>query len=437
MHSRSGISAKTGTRTAHPIPVAALVLAVLFVSGCGRLFGPEPAPTPEPATLRYVTLDLSPVEERLIENFGREYPTITIEPEPYQNLPTTYLDAGTPPDLMFITPGWFLDSAAETNQLVDLTDLWEQSGLNETFPPSVQALSERNGRQVYLPVGYSWTGLYYNPELFAALGIAPPASWDELMLAADTLAFNGITPFVLPGEDDLYTALWFDYLNRRLNGADVHRALMAGEIPFADARVTATFELWNWLFRQGYFNRDATTTDLLTALITVAQDEEETLLTTRAGMILADPNAVQQLPDALRGKLTVMPFPEIDPGVQPGEVVIATGYMVPGQAPHLNQALDYLNYVAGPDALAALAAAPGSLDAIPAVGLADLSSVPQDVQQMAATIRAAAEIAPPFMFQVAFDEQARVGNILRDFVRRAAGGDAVNIDETIGRLDNR
>ena len=409
---------------------------MFLISGCGRFPGAAPTPTPEPVALRYVTLDLSPVEERIIENFTAANPAITLETETYQNLPTAYLTSGTPPDLMFITPGWFLDSAAATNQLVDLTDLWEQTGLNETFPPSVQALSERNGRQVYLPVGYSWTGLYYNTALFAELGIEPPATWDELLQVADTLAFNGTTPFILPGEDDLYTALWFDYLNRRLNGADVHRALMAGEIQFADSRVTDVFDMWNWLFQQGYFNRDAAGTDLLTALVMVAQDGESDLLNTRGGMVLADPIALQQLPEAMRQNLAVIPFPVVDPNVQAGEVVIATGYMVPAQAPHLAQALSYLEAVAGPEVLAALAATPGSLDAIPAVGLTELDAAPEDVRRMAATIAAAARIAPPFMFQVAFDEQARVGSILRDFVDAASDGGA-DIFDTVERLDRQ
>ncbi len=350
------------------LATSVLALGTVLLAGCG-MFGAEPTPTPEPVTLRYITIGVSKAEERLLERFTAQHPSITIESEPYRTLPADYLTGDDAPDLMYITPGWFLNSAAATGQLTDLTDLWEQTGLNQSYPASVKALSEREGRQIFLPVGYTWTGLYYNAELFAQYGIAPPDRWDNLLLAADTLLANGITPFALPGDDDLYSTLWFDYLNRRLNGADLHQALLRGDIPFSDARIEAVFDTWNWMFDQGYFDRDAANTDLLTALLTTVQRDESEVVRGKSGMVLVDPGTFAELPDAFRDELTFAPFPVIDPMVSSGEVVIATGYMAPAQAPHVDQTLDFLRFVAGPDAAEALAGAAVALDSIPAAGL--------------------------------------------------------------------
>jgi len=46
-----------------------------------------------------------------------------------------------------------------------------------------------------LPFASNASGILYNPDIFAANGVAVPTTWTELLAAADTFKANGVTPF--------------------------------------------------------------------------------------------------------------------------------------------------------------------------------------------------------------------------------------------------
>ncbi|MEZ4555446.1 MAG: hypothetical protein R2851_07075 [Caldilineaceae bacterium] len=140
-------------------------------------------PTPEPVTLRYIALNLDGAERMLLDAYEAAH-HVTIEVSPYQLLPADYVTETDAPELLYITPGWFLDLGfAATGQLTDLTDLGSRP-IGGAVPRGPQALSAQDGRQVFLPLGYRLVSLYYNRGLFEELGIAPPAkTGDDLILA--------------------------------------------------------------------------------------------------------------------------------------------------------------------------------------------------------------------------------------------------------------
>ena len=180
-----------------PVFFATVLFAIaLLTSGCfGR--NADPTPTPEPITLKFITLNQSPVERLLAERFTELNPGIEIDTATYGMEPAGYLrgDSQTP-DMMYITPGYYLESAAETGGLTDLSDLWEQTGLANVFPPSITNLSAQEGKQHFFPIGYEWSGLYYNHAVFDELGLAPPTTWDELILVADMLVASISDEFI-------------------------------------------------------------------------------------------------------------------------------------------------------------------------------------------------------------------------------------------------
>ena len=177
-----------------------LLAASLLLAACG--FGAQPTPTPEPITLRYVTFaGLDAADQVLIDAFRTSHAYVTVTPETYSRAPADYLDATVPPDLMFITPGEFLEAAVDRGALVDLTDLWQQAGVDEQVAGALSALSERGGKQYYVPVGYNWNGVYYNQPLFEQYGLQPPRTWDEFTQLAETLWLEGIVPFSISGSD--------------------------------------------------------------------------------------------------------------------------------------------------------------------------------------------------------------------------------------------
>ncbi len=355
-----------------PLFAALLLVVPLLLGGCfGR--GAEPAPTPEPITLEFVTLNQSPVERLLAERFTELNPGIEIDSVSYGMPPANYLrgDSQTP-DLMYITPGYFLDSAAETGELTDLSDLWEQTGLTNAFPSSVTNLSAQEGKQYFFPIGYEWSGIYYNKAVFDELGLTPPTTWDEMILVADTILASGITPFAMAGEDDWLTSLWFSYLNYRLNGPEFHSELMAGDIPYTDSRVVDVFEYWRWMFVQGYFPENAGQIDSLTGLMSTIRGDNGEVARDKTAMVLASPSFMEDLPDKFRDELDFFPFPTVDQSLPVGEVVIASGYMVPSRAPHREEVLEFLAFVTSEEGMSVLASQAQFQELVPAAGLAAL-----------------------------------------------------------------
>ncbi len=320
----------------HPIPTPRLLLPVLLgaaaflLAACG--FGAQPTPTPEPITLRYITFPgLAAAEDALIGGYRTVHPEVSMAVEQYNQTPDAMLAQPPVPDIMLITPGWFLDRAIDSGGLTDLTNLWQESGAAETLQPGLRALSEREGKQYYLPVGYNWNGFYYNKAVFAQYGLQPPTTWDEFLQVCETLWMNGVVPLSMSGEDPFMGSLWLDYLNLRLNGPEVHRQFIAGEIPFTDPQIRAVFEQWAQLVEKGYFHDAAASMGTQEALAAVVQ--KDNLLGAKPAMVLSGPAFLGELAPERRAELGFFPFPVMDATQPPAEVVMAIGYMVPSAAP--------------------------------------------------------------------------------------------------------
>ena len=175
--------------------------AVLLLAACG--FGAQPTPTPEPITLRYITFPgLAAAEDALIGGYRADHPEISMAVEQYNQTPDAMLAQRPVPDVMLITPRLVPGQGDR---------LWRtyrphQSmagirGCGTRCSPACAALSEREGKQYYLPVGYNWNGFYYDKAVFEQYGLQPPTTWDEFLQVCETLWMNGVVPLSMSGED--------------------------------------------------------------------------------------------------------------------------------------------------------------------------------------------------------------------------------------------
>lgn len=330
-----------------PLRLCGMVI-LLLLTQCGRAATPAPVAA-EPVELTLVSFEIgnawSAAEDYVMKQFQVKEPNITFERQRFNQAPQSYLTLAPPPDVMTSGAYSFLTQAAQHNLVLDLTELWAETGLHDAFPAGFQALSAYEGKQYYLPIAYAWTGVYYNRTIFAQYGLQPPHTWEEFMAICDTLLANGETPLSLAGGDAWLTMLWFDYLDLRLNGAAFHRALAQGQLPYNDSRVLSVVELWSQLLRNGYFIERPEGVNDLNSLLALVRSDNATLSGQKAVMTLVSPFWMTDLPDKLQTELDFFRFPTLDPSVPPAEVVTTLGYMAPSAGEHRVETLAYLRYM--------------------------------------------------------------------------------------------
>lgn len=354
--------------------------------------------------------------------------------EQYNQTPDAMLAQPPVPDIMLITPGWFLDRAIDSGGLTDLTNLWQESGAAETLQPSLRAMSEREGKQYYLPVGYNWNGFYYDKAVFEQYGLQPPSTWDEFLQVSETLWMNGVVPLSMSGEDPFMGTLWLDYLDLRLNGPEVHRQFIAGEIPFTDPRIRTVFEQWAQLVEKGYFNSAAVNMGTQEALAAVVQ--KNNMLGAKPAMILSGPAFLGELAPERRAELGFFPFPVMDATQTPAEVVMSIGYMIPSAAPQRDTALDFAAYLAsakGRDVLTKDVVG-GGLYA-PAFAVADPATLSDQVRQGMALVTDTQTATTPFYMSVSPAMWSALQDMQRRILTQPGSAAGFDLDALLAKLE--
>lgn len=412
-----------------------VTLLVLWMAACGRSAAP---PTPQPAVeLRLISFDeLGPVQKVLIEQFEGLHSPIMVKVEQYRQEPLNYLTDPKLPDLMAFAPSEQLKAAIDQGQLTDISELWQEAGLDEVYPANLRALSTHNGKQYIYPLGYTWNAIYYNKKVFAQYNLQPPTTWDELLTVCDTLLINGETPFALSGRDPFMAILWVDYLNLRLNGPAFHRQISNGGLPYTDAQFGAVFATWRSLVERGYFVPNASTLNTTATLTALARNQKLQISDAKAVMALTGPAFMADLPEVFRDELDFFPFPSIDPSIPSGEVVFAIGYLIPSAAAHRSEALLFLNYLASPAARSLLSqdATSASLF-VPAFVAADEEQLAPTLQQGMGLVQGADEVLTPLALDLPSATQFALAGLLRQLLADPQSGKPFNLEAALEQLE--
>ncbi len=403
-----------------------LALLLLLIGGCGGRNEPEPT-VREPVTLTLLAFDIGAAweaaEQYAIEQFQQQEPNITFEQRPFNQAPLQAMNSEPAPDLMTSGAYSFLHTAARGNQILDLSDLWAETGLSAAFPPGFQQLSAHEGKQYYLPVAFGWTGIYYNRQIFADYDLAPPTTWDEFIQICALLQANGEIPLSLAGQDTWMTMLWFDYLNLRLNGAEVHRALVQGQLPYTDARLQDVMAAWQLLFAEGYFVERPETVGSLDAINNLVRGDSGLLGGQKSVMMLTGPFWMTDLPEIFMAELDFFPFPTMNANVAPAEVVTTLGYMAPRNGAHPEATLAFLRYMGSAAGQTAMAQQLGTSTLwAPARADVDAELLSATVRQGIALTDEAPNLFSPFVLALPDQAWGSVQLALQRYIRNPDEG---------------
>jgi multiple sugar transport system substrate-binding protein len=196
-------------RTAGIGCAAAALAGALTAAGAGVA-----SAAPAKITLTWWTWTTNP--EKVIANFEKAYPYITVKPPPdygsgatfYTKL-TTALASGTAPCVTQIELDHLPQFLAE-HALVPITKY--VASLKKDFPTWVWNQVMQNGQVYAVPEDIGPMGLMYQPAVFKKYHLPVPTTWTQF--ASDAVALHKADPnmyltYFAPNDGDLQESLWW------------------------------------------------------------------------------------------------------------------------------------------------------------------------------------------------------------------------------------
>jgi len=209
-----------------------LLVVILLISACGaateapaatQVPGAEPEPTKAPVaeevTLSVLVHQNPPMVEFMEtfnEDFQAKYPNITVDmsvvnANDLSTVTQTRLNANdidvvdmfgfanaAQPYMKNVTPpNW--QTLIDAGLLMDLSD---QPFVKNYDAPTIQDAGTYNGKVYEINLGrVSYSGIYYNKDLFAANNVQVPTTWSELVAACETFNAADIPCMTAGGKD--------------------------------------------------------------------------------------------------------------------------------------------------------------------------------------------------------------------------------------------
>jgi multiple sugar transport system substrate-binding protein len=308
----------------------------------------------------YADFDPAPLAafEAAIADFEAENPDIDVQlqnfdHEGYKTAIRNFLTADAP-DLANWYAGNRMAPFVQAGQFMDVSDVWDEHGLHESLASAAASMTI-DGKQWGIPYTYYQWGIYYNKSVYEQVGATVPETWDEFIANCEKFKAAGID-CVTTGTKALWPGAGiFDYLNLRTNGYEHHMKLTAGEIPWTDDTVRATFAEWAKLVEPGYVTANHAAIDWQDAAALLVQGKAANYVMGNFAV------AVFKQGGMTDETLGFMPFPTINPDVPRAEEAPTDTVHIPSGAKNVEDAKKFLAFLARADVQTKLNEALGQL----------------------------------------------------------------------------
>ena len=287
--------------------------------------------------------------EAVLDGFREQYPNVEVTYDPAgDDLPTiltTAIEGGNPPDLAAPAQPGFIGELATAGDLLPIDFM--RDVVVENYGESVAQIAEFEGTLYGFLFKASSKSLgWYNVATYETAGVEPPATFDDMVAAAETIKASGLPPYSIAGADGWTLTDLFENIYVRSAGPDLYDQLSRHEIPWTDQSVKDALALM---------------AEIVGDPENMAGGTDGTLQTdfpTSVGNVLAeDPSASMLLegifvPGVVESPLTYpdgynsFPFPSIDDS--PGSIITDGNFIVMLRDSPAAQAL--ATYLASPEA---------------------------------------------------------------------------------------
>jgi len=268
----------------------------------------------------------SPRPDFSVAELAAKMPGVTVAEAPRQPW-KTLVSSSDAPDLLVLEAGADAEEARAAGQLANLAPYVSRLSSAKSWWSSL-GLPKADAPLTVLPSSVYLWGLFYNPKTLKRAGIEPPRTWAALVDSLGKLKAGGVTPIAVGASFGWPGLAWVSALDLRLNGADAHKALLAGTRPFDDVemlRVYSTLVEWK---AKGWFDAKAASKNWPEALADVSSG--------RAGFVLLGAFGLSRAGNP--EELAFLPLPD-QPGVLQGDLVSIQGFAVAGRSKSIETAL--------------------------------------------------------------------------------------------------
>ncbi|HLJ67760.1 MAG TPA: extracellular solute-binding protein, partial [Chloroflexota bacterium] len=329
-----------------------LILMALFVAGCGASTSTSSATTT--LTVWYSTDD--PVEriwsQQLARRFEATHPNVRVQFDTlsFEDINTKLqlaLNAGTPPDLAYVTPrGPGIPVYVRAHKLLDLTAAAGSSDWAHRLRPGLLAAynqpfsheGARPGEIVAVPTALAAVGVLYNRRLLDRLHLAVPRTLTQLSADLVRAKAAGLTPIGMGNGDGWVGDDWYLTLVNSIVPPARLAPELQGDRRFSFLRppfLQASTMLRAWA-AAGYLTPDFGGLDAQEGLVQFFKGS------TLFQLISSSENAqILGLERATRLPIGVFAFPGGKKGVMPQSGYL--GWVVPAAARHRAAAISFID----------------------------------------------------------------------------------------------
>lgn len=198
-----------------------------------------------------------PATWHVVREFNEKHPDmkVKLEGQPvdqHQQRMTIAAQSGTLPEVF-----WVYDSLARTmvdnGDLLDLSPILAENGLERRFAPSMLAGFRSGGIQYGLPYQALITGFYYNKVILREHGIAVPETFDDLLAAVRKLKAVGVVPIAQGANNSSYSVWAFLAMLARFGWEAKYPDILSGRVRYDDAGFLPLYEHVRELAEAGAF----------------------------------------------------------------------------------------------------------------------------------------------------------------------------------------
>ena len=273
---------------------------------------------PHPAVLDVQDADPKAALAAVVDGYADAEVTLnSVATEQFRAQLTNYLIGANPPEVLTWYAGSVARSYANEGLLLDVSSVWEGDGACAGFSAAPHSLSSGDdGSQIFVPHQLLLVVGLLQEVGVRGVGCRAADDVGRVPRAVRTLYGQGIAPLTNGiGSTPWMASGWFDYLDLRVNGAEFHRDLLAGEHAFDRPEV-----------REGDGHlRDARPLLRPERPSYSAQEGATPLAQNKAGMYLSAPSS-PRLPGRAVDDLDFFSVPTIDPAVPSAEEAPTDGY---------------------------------------------------------------------------------------------------------------